>query len=296
MVAKPGNGAVIPHWAHKPGSLHVIVGNGEMGEWHQEVQSLFAILGAQTEVTMPSADGQRSHIADIVLPDGRIIEAQTHFLDIEQLASREQTYGNMAWIYNAHDYNAWFIIDDTRTQYRFRWGQGKADRRFLSHTKPVYFDTGDAIWRLDSVTRRHIKGGKGRTLWEGTRTKVAEGLLEFVEKISNGEPFGPVPTMPHIDPRKTISGTRLRTLQDLDEWIADNPTCGYKGTAEEIYQRDPPPQPSRPAFINTPELIAAFDKGTAAATQAFVDRPFRDIRDAPKYYTPQQKIEWLAAG
>lgn len=294
MVAKPGNGVVIPHWAHKPGSSHVFDGNGEKGEWHQEVQNLFALRGAATEVPMPSADGQRNHFADVVLTDGRIVEAQTHFLEIEQLTSREQTYGDMAWIYNAHDSHAWFIVDTTQTAFRFQFGPGKADRRFLSHNKPVYFDTGDAIWRLDSVTRRHVKGGHGRTIWEGTRTKVAEGLLEFVEAISNGQAFDVAPRMPDIDPRKSTSGTKLNVLQELDEWIALHPTCDYQGTAEEIHFRPPPPAPT--VRRGDPEFTAAVARGVEAANRDYLNRPLRRISDAPVYYTDKQKIEWVARG
>lgn len=234
MVAKPGNGKVLPHWAHMPGSACAqYPANGEKGEWHREVQSLFIIYGARTEVRMPSADGSREHVADVVCADGRIIEAQTHYLAPEELTSREATYGTMCWLYDAWDTHAWFIID--RDPGRFTWG--KPDRRFFTHARPIYFDTPDGVWHLTRLTVRHVGGGKGRPVYEGVRRKVANSLLEFVQQVSGGQPFLPPALLAGIDPRQNNRGTRNRQLMPVDDWLAANPECHY----DPINYPSPPP-------------------------------------------------------
>lgn len=223
MIAKPGNGMNVPHWAHTKGSKHAL-GNGEKGEWHQEVQNLFRLAGAETEVEMPSHDGTRQHRADVVCANGRIIEAQTLFLEPGELASREATYGTMAWLYDAHATHKWFILNDPKDPSRFDWG--KPNRRFMSHTKPVFFDTPDGVWQLERMSFRHQAGRKGRPIYEGVRRRVAVDLIDFVTKVTEGEQFGPAPALTAIDIKKK-RGTKFRTVQPVEEWLAANAQCDY---------------------------------------------------------------------
>jgi hypothetical protein len=226
MIARPGNGQVLPHWAHKPGSKHTYSSDTEKGEWHREVQHLFKSRGADLEVTMRSADGTRDHIADIVMADGRIVEAQTKFLSADNLTSREATYGDMCWVYDAHDFAKWFILGDGADPARFSWG--KPDRAFMLHAKPIYFDTGDGIWHLEQMHARHRKGNKGRVVYEGRRRKVAADLLEFVDRVSSGAKFHAAARLTLIDPRKNNRGVKFRTLMDIDQWADENATCTYE--------------------------------------------------------------------
>lgn len=227
MIARPGNGKVLPHWAHKPGSTHTYSTDSEKGEWHREVQHLFRIRGAELEVPMISADGQRDHRADVVCADGRIVEAQTRFLSADDLASREATYGDMCWLYDARDFAQWFIIDNPNDPARFNWG--KPDRAFMLTTKPVYLDTGEGgVWALEQMHARHKKGNKGRVIYEGRRRKVADNLLAFVDKISSGAPFHARARLTLIDPRKSNRGVRFHTLTDINEWADRNQHCAYE--------------------------------------------------------------------
>ena len=236
MVAKPGNGKTVPHWAHMPGSRCVEVYGTGMNEWHKEVQDLFERHGATiTGITMRSADGSQDHVPDVVLADGRIVEAQTAYMSEADIASREATYGDMCWIYDAMDSHAWFVIDDPRRPDRFAWG--KPDRRFFAHTKPIYFDTPDGFWKLAQLHVRYGKGGKA--IYDGVRVKVADDLLDFVRKTSAGRLFGPPARMSIIDPKKT-RGTRLRTPQPVDEWLAANPECYYTPDVVEVPPALPP--------------------------------------------------------
>ena len=225
MVARPGNGKMLPHWAHKPGSSHTYSTDTEKGEWHREVQYLFESRGAGTEVGMRSADGQRDHVADIVCADGRIVEAQTRYLSADNIVSREATYGDMCWIYDAHDTGKWFITNNPNDPAVFSWG--KPDRAFMLHSKPIYFDTGDGIWILEQMFARHRKGNRGHVIYEGRRRKVAADLLAFVDKVSAGATFGARARMTLIDPRKNNRGVKFRTLMDVDEWADKNATCDY---------------------------------------------------------------------
>lgn len=251
MIAKPGNGTTVPHWAHKPGSKHAL-GNGEKGEWHQEVQNLFRLAGAATEVEMPSHDGTRQHRADVVCANGRIIEAQTLFLEPGELASREATYGTMAWLYDAHDTHKWFVINDPNDPARFDWG--KPNRRFMAHTKPVFFDTPDGVWQLERMSIRHEKGRKGRPIYEGVRRLVAADLLDFVTKVTDGKQFGPPPVLAAVDVKKK-RGTKFRTVQPVDEWLAANPGCDY--VPEQVPEVAPPPPTPTIAQVQAAEVAAA---------------------------------------
>jgi hypothetical protein len=64
-------------------------------EWHRRWKRyLRDTRGAQIEVVMPP------HRADVVLPDGRIVELQAHYLSAEQIEERERFYGpRLHWIY-----------------------------------------------------------------------------------------------------------------------------------------------------------------------------------------------------
>ena len=243
MFARPGNGQMIPHWAHQPGSGHTM-GTGEKGEWHLELQNLFALHGAQLEVVIGE------HRADVVLADGRVIEAQTGYLDPGLLTAREAVYGEMCWIWDArHD---WVIDDGLRAPHTFKWG--KPDRRFFVHAKPIYLDCPDGFYRLDSMSYRHVKGNKGRPVWEGTRTQVCDGVLEFVRRVSAGEQFGKPPNFSSIDPRHNKRGVKFRTPTPVDEWLLNHPTCGYEGDYQhrliEIEPVDITP-PARPRKVVT---------------------------------------------
>jgi len=226
MFAKPGNGSVLPHWAHKPGSAHAWSTDSEMGEWHCEVQHLFAAHGAGTEIAIRSTDGTKNHKADIVCADGRIVEAQTRFLNPGDLTSRETTYGDMCWLYDARDSGKWFILNNPADPAQFTWG--KPDRTFFLSTKPIYFDTGAGVWILERMHALHRKGNRGRVIYEGRRRKVADNLLSFVRAISSGATFGAPAAMTLIDPRKNNRGVRFRTLTDIEEWIAQDPACTYR--------------------------------------------------------------------
>jgi hypothetical protein len=281
MVAKPGNGTIVPHWAHKKGSKHAL-GNGEKGEWHQEVQSLFRLAGAQTEVEMPSADGIRQHRADVVCANGRIIEAQTTFLEPVELASREATYGTVAWLYDAHDTHKWFIINNPNDPARFDWG--KPNRRFMSHTKPVFFDTPDGVWQLERMSIRHEKGRKGRPIYEGVRRRVADDLLDFVTKVTEGKPFGSPPVLAAVDVAKK-RGTKFRTVQPVDEWLAANPGCEYvpEPVAEVVRPTHQPVEivrPTRPVEIVRHNVIELTRSRPIVGTPAPVVRITKEASDA----------------
>lgn len=100
-----------------------------------------------------------------------------------------------------------------------------ADRRFFTHARPIFFDTPNGVWQLDSL--HPTKGFDGRKSYEGWRRKVASELLEFVTLVSNGRAFGPAPSMSAIDVRTSAVGTRAPRLLDSDQWLIENPSCHY---------------------------------------------------------------------
>jgi hypothetical protein len=226
MVAKPGNGRTAAHWAHMPGAVcQYDRHDTEKGEWHCEVQNVFSHFGAHKEVVMRSIDGTKDHRADVVLGDGRIIEAQTRYLKPEEVVSRENTYGTMAWLYDAGGPGDFLIADDNDPS-RFRWA--KVNRRFLTHRKPVFLDCHlGGIWQLERLTLIADRD-TGRRLWDGRRRKVADDLHQFVIDITMGGAFGAAPRFPAIDPTRSKAGTRTVPHVDPQEWLADNKHCSYE--------------------------------------------------------------------
>ena len=278
MYAQHGHGKNQPHWSHFPDSpCAKYPQDGEKGEWHREVQSLFKMRGAADEVHMRSADDQRDHRADVVLPDGRIVEAQTKFLSTDEYASREATYGDMCWLYNAQDYAAWFQAEDGDPA-RFIWG--KPDRRFLTHRKPVFFDCHEqGIWKLERLTLQYRKGHRGRPIYEGLRRKVADELIEFVDLVMSGKRFGDPPQMPSIDPKKSNRGTRLRELPTAEKWAEENPTCFYEPKVDPVVDVVSPrewaaglAERSQHAEAEARQRLAALGLPTSPDT-SWMDRP-----------------------
>lgn len=221
MIAKPGNGQVVSHWAHEPGSDCPVAANeNSEGEWHREVKMLFEHFGALREVTGYVAVGGGSHRADIVLADGRIVEAQTKVPSETDITSREATYGDMCWIYDARYRHEWFDITNPSAPHVFRWATPK--RALLEHRRPVYLDCGDdGVWRLDAMKCDH---NERPTRYSGWRTRVAADLPEFVKVLSAGTPFGAPPLMQTVGERRQAMRFAAQ-LMDVEAWMKLHQTC-----------------------------------------------------------------------
>lgn len=186
MISKVGT-VVRGHWAHVANTSCDLDDTGEKG-WHLTWRTLFYLRGAQTEIVMGR------HRADIVLPDGRVIEFQTTFLPPADVASRETTFGEMAWIYlvtseisEGHIAAEQMGLDGS---FKFTWSTTR--RSMLSHRRPVfwhwYSDRLEEIWQIESFT------DAGDGTWTSRARIVAGDWEEFSRRIIEGEPFGEPPT------------------------------------------------------------------------------------------------------
>lgn len=207
---------MLAHWAHTHGHGHHY-GTGEMGEWHAGIQDLFEHYGAQVERPRTARQGAK-HRADIVCPDGRIVEAQTSFLAAHHVRSREDTYGNMCWLYgDMTQLDALrTVIDSDPT--RFRWPG--AHHRLLEHQRPVFLDRGiHGVWRLVWLERRVTS--EGLTSWTCRLEKVADRQREFVQAIIAGKSFGDRPRF--LDNKREERAARMQhrgNRQTVAEFMA----------------------------------------------------------------------------
>jgi competence protein CoiA len=133
MRAKCGR-IVSWHWAHLAQADCDIWAEPDT-EWHRAWQEL--VPATHREIVIGD------HRADIVTPDGTVVELQHSYLSPDQIGEREQYYGRMIWIFDAQK-----ATESGRLQIRnrssyvtFRW---KHPRKSVAHCRrPVFLDVGD---------------------------------------------------------------------------------------------------------------------------------------------------------
>lgn len=144
LIAKCGS-LTIWHWAHKNLSECDSWSEGE-GEWHLWWKSLFP--PDLCEVTI-ERNGKR-HRADILTPNGVVIELQNSSISAETIAEREKFYDKIIWLFNAHDYH--ILISNVAKQpghARYRWWYKR--KSVMSASKPVILDL---VGRTQSPSKR----------------------------------------------------------------------------------------------------------------------------------------------
>lgn len=82
------------HWAHR-GVRHCDHWWEPETEWHVNWKSRFQ---TEWQETIRWADDGEKHIADVMAPDGRVIEFQHSPLPQEERRARENFYGSMVWV------------------------------------------------------------------------------------------------------------------------------------------------------------------------------------------------------
>jgi hypothetical protein len=104
VIAKRGE-VVEHHFAHAHGYDWCIwhdtdMWHEPMTRWHRGWQRWFAHAGCATEVTFEDRYGH-SRRADIVCPDGLIVEVQHSKIDVAQIRAREAFWRPMLWLWDA---------------------------------------------------------------------------------------------------------------------------------------------------------------------------------------------------
>ena len=250
-------GEVGYEWVHIPSQTFHPLGDDEIGEWHLATQACFGNRGAELERPFPTPPGDPNHRADVVLPDGRVIEVQSKFLNGVKMLSREETYGPMAWIYDATAFGNWFQSkSDKADDERFVWANKNADFRFHGN-RPVYFDCGyQGIYFLQSMTYKQIDTPKGkRDSYDGVRIKVADNMIQFADQVIAGAPFVACPKM-NMKPEKERPRARLPVSLELARRneACDRPSDGGRVRGLSIYSKVETLGVTRAAFRKEPVL------------------------------------------
>ena len=178
MVPKCGE-INIWHWAHE--SLQ------NCDTWH-EPESLWH-LGwkrqfPQDWTEVPVIKGHEKHIADVMRPDGLVLEFQHSFISVDDIRTRERFYQNMMWVFDIRDcadlklvdmewidghlhkyYEARFDIRRKDGYCTFRW---KYPRKHIAHAaSSVFLDIGaGSLFELRKFHPEPPAGGWGLTVTE----------------------------------------------------------------------------------------------------------------------------------
>lgn len=121
------------HWAHRA---------ADCDPWAEPESAWHLGWKARGYVTEEiRARGSELHRADIVTPDGWVVELQTTFLPADTIAARERFYGQrMVWLYRAEPWLGRLHFGKRG----FWWKHGA--KSMATHQRPVYWDTGGEIW------------------------------------------------------------------------------------------------------------------------------------------------------
>lgn len=123
VVAKCGDKRV-HHWAHRGTKMCDDWWEPET-EWHRSWKNNFPV--EWQEKFLPDRKTGEKHIADLLTPDGLVIEFQHSHIDPKERISREQFYKKMVW-----------VVDGTRLKRDFpRFEKGRND--FRESHKPKIF-------------------------------------------------------------------------------------------------------------------------------------------------------------
>ena len=149
--AKCGS-VIVWHWAHA--TLQDCDAWAERdSEWHREWQDL--VPPDRQEVK------RGNHRADIVTPDGYVVEIQHSYLPAEVIREREQHYGRMVWVFDAVEAvkaeRLTFRWDD-KGYFTYQW---KHPRKTIAATEAtVFLDVGDgSVFELKRIySGRRLRG------------------------------------------------------------------------------------------------------------------------------------------
>ena len=146
------------HWAH--------ISNQDCDEWsepdsgwHRGWQNLFP--GNRREVVIGR------HRADVVTPDGLVVELQHSSLSTYEIAERETFYGRMVWVFDAAEAYESDRLNIRRpagkTYQTFRWKHPR--KSIAACRRPAFLDLGDGrVFKLGKIHSASPCGGWGTLL------------------------------------------------------------------------------------------------------------------------------------
>ena len=148
VISKCGT-QVVHHWAHKAGS-DCDPWSEPVGPWHLEWQNY--VQPDFVEVIIGP------HRADIVGTNECVIELQHSPIALDQIAEREEFYGNMVWVFDATE-RFEMIAVGRRVFFAFR-----RTKHISTCAKPVFLDFGSVLVEVEEFTTAVARmDGFGRT-------------------------------------------------------------------------------------------------------------------------------------
>lgn len=165
VIAKCGD-INIWHWAHKD-TVDCDTWHEPETKWHLAWKSMFPSSWAE----VPVIKYGKKHIADIIRPDGLVIEFQHSPISPDQIRSREIFYQNMIWVFDIqecaeqhpsggcvwtgdhlhHFTEARFEVrrNINKNYWTFRW---KHPRKHVAcTTSDCYLDIGNGLFQLKKM-------------------------------------------------------------------------------------------------------------------------------------------------
>ena len=146
MVAKMGE-INAHHWAHVSSKDCDVWRDGET-RWHLAWKSRFPIDFVERRIDR----GDAWHVADVLLPDGIVIEFQHSSISPADIQAREDFYQRVIWVIDVKDAADRFSFKQDGQEIKFKWEQPR--RSFERSNAPCLLDLGDG--RMFSVTRWSI--------------------------------------------------------------------------------------------------------------------------------------------
>lgn len=161
MIPKCGE-INIWHWAHK--------NLGDCDHWYESetnwhLQWKEYFPRGWTEVALTKGD--EKHIADIMCPNGLVLEFQHSPISPSEIEIREAFYGNMVWVFDIQDCLVGrFNIRTKKNYWTFRW---KYPRKHIAYAnRDVYLDIGnDRVFQLKKFYPETPAGGWGYIVQRG---------------------------------------------------------------------------------------------------------------------------------
>jgi Competence protein CoiA-like family len=172
LIAKCGE-IIIHHWAHRSGADCDEWFESE-GGWHRAWKSL---VPEQCREVIVEKEGKK-HRADIMRPDGRVIELQHSAIGTKEIVEREQFYGRMLWLVDGREFGKRMAMRSRSYGLSFRWSRPRKTWAFAG--KPVFIDLGDGdLFRMNRFYADGKAAGWGR---------MVEARV-FVEWLQSPEEF-----------------------------------------------------------------------------------------------------------
>lgn len=134
MIAKCGE-INIWHWAHRS-KKNCDPWYGSETAWHLQWKSKFPDAWVESIVTRNG----KSHIADVLLPNGTVIEFQHSPISPVEIQAREDFYQSVIWVFDVRDCEERIDFRDRDGYWTFRW---RHTRKHIASAHRVYLDVND---------------------------------------------------------------------------------------------------------------------------------------------------------